>query len=62
MLAWLFVSALLGYWIGKKKGYPEWGVLLAVVPHLRPAHHRHLLPQRTGRAGRVSALGQAALG
>ena len=31
MLAWLFVSALLGYWIGKRKGYPGWGVLLAVM-------------------------------
>jgi hypothetical protein len=28
---WLLVSAYLGYWIGKRKGYPGWGVLLAVM-------------------------------
>ncbi len=28
---WLFLSACLGYWIGKQKGYPGWGVLLALL-------------------------------
>jgi hypothetical protein len=28
---WLLLSACLGYWIGKQKGYPGWGVLLGVM-------------------------------